>query len=148
MADYGLYKPSIENVERVRTPDVWPASVLIGTAVSTATLWTPAAGKRFRILGFEFQLPLSTTLAAAGILTQSLLDDASPTPFVFEDYLPNATPANAIGDNHTTIRLPGNGYLSLAKGNVLTVSLSAQLATGRIRWMVFGTEETDGQILI
>lgn len=124
-----------------RTPTVWPNAVF-ATAAGDTTLWTPASGKKFRLLWFMMQLPLGTTMAAAGTLTQILKDGATQIgPFVFSDYLPNTTPTNAIGDNHTTIILPGNGYLSSTVNNALVVNLSAALTAGGARWCVAGTEE-------
>jgi len=125
--------------DRARTPTTF--RTVAATAAGDTALWTPAAGKRFRLMGYVISLTANVTLAVADILTVSLVDGATPTAFVHDFYVPATVsvpfgasvvgPAGAIG----------NGYLSQAVGNTLSVRLSAGLATGRVRVIAWGTEE-------
>lgn len=103
-----------------------PANKIIPIfAVVTAetTLWTPAAGKRFRLLGYS----LSSATTASAI---TLRDNTAGPTFMF---IPN----QALGVPVTSPDL-GNGYLSLTANNVLTALGGAgQILSG----FLFGTEE-------
>jgi hypothetical protein len=88
------------------------------------TLWTPPAGKRFRLMGYQ----LTATGAAGNVV---LKDNTAGTT------IPLTLAFGAIG---STITSPpfGNGFLSAAAGNVLTATGQAsQVLSGYL----FGTEE-------
>lgn len=92
-------------------------AVTSGTAVA---VWTPAAGKSFRLLGFVVSLTVggsvifkdgATEFARTGLL-------AANSAFQFPSF--------------------GNGYLSLLPNNALNIDVSA---TGSVSGFVFGYEE-------
>lgn len=102
-------------------PTTWTdlAVVALGSIV---TVWTPATGKKFRLLGFSISVS-----AAANVL----LEDNAAATFIFR------TP-KLVADTPYTFILPGRGYLSTAANNVLKATSSAAAnGTGTF----FGTEE-------
>ena len=107
--------------DRQRTPSIFKtrtdASVTANTPVA---LWTPAAGKKFRVMGGQL------SLAVAG---QIILKDGTTEILRSPQLVAGAT---------WTIPAIGNGILSAAANNVLNVDTTA---TGNIGGFVFGTEE-------
>ena len=104
-----------------RTPSVFKplAAVLI---TSQTTIWTPASGKKFRLMGFVI-----TQGVLAGNIT--LKDNTSGTTILVIPSTPVGQPLN----------VPlGNGILSAAANNVLTATGSA---TETISGFCYGTEE-------
>lgn len=121
--------------EWVRTPNIFK-SVGANTAAATA-VWTPAAGKKFRLMGGVIT-SASAALAAAALTTLTLLDSAAAITLAFDIWVPitplNTTPCIAFD-------LKPNGYLSAVANNVLNATLTANLLSGQIRVTVWGTEE-------
>jgi len=107
--------------DRLRTPTVFKSlnALAIG---SEATIWTPAAGKKFRLMGYNLM-----TGTAAGSIT--LKDNTAGTTILI---IPNATNGVPIQDSL------GNGILSAAANNVLTAT---GVATETLTGYVYGTEE-------
>jgi hypothetical protein len=108
--------------ERWRNPNVFksPSAVVI---TSETTIWTPGAGKKFRLMG--------------GVITQGVVTGA----ITFKDNTAGATiiiiPPNTIGVA-IAFALGGNGFLSAAANNVLTATgASTETVTG----FLFGCEE-------
>jgi hypothetical protein len=111
-----------QTLTRVRSPNKFISlnSVVI---TSETTIWTPAAGKKFRLMGFV----LTGGVAAGNIV---LKDNTGGSTIL-------VIPVGTIG---ATIASPpmGNGIFSAAAGNVLTATgASTQTLSG----YVFGTEE-------
>lgn len=108
--------------ERWRNPNVFKSlSAVVVTAETT--IWTPAAGKKFRLMGYILSQGVAT-----GAVT--LKDNTAGSTI-------HIIPQNTIG---VYIVSPGfgNGQLSAAANNVLTATgASTETLTG----MVFGTEE-------
>lgn len=106
----------------VRTPNVFK-NVSAVVITSETTVWTPAAGKKFRLMGFVI-----TQGVAAGAIT--LKDNTAGTTILV---IPQHTLAAALASPPM-----GNGILSAAAGNVLTATgASTETITGYF----FGTEE-------
>jgi hypothetical protein len=104
IADVHVYKPSSGALthERLRTMDTLKAiDNLVVTGGVDTTIWTPAAGKRFRLLAWCLQFSLAQTYR---------LKEESTTIIGI----------NGGGDKPTNF-LPGNGYLSLAADNRLRI---------------------------
>ena len=59
-------------------------------ANGTTALWTPATGKRFRIMGYDFQITGNATQTVAGLFTVTLLDGATDIQMTHTLYVPNA----------------------------------------------------------
>jgi hypothetical protein len=101
--------------------DIPVTAVVAGTPV---TLWTPGAGKKFRLLGWA----LSLSVAGSVIL----LDNAAGA------FIPGGrTPLMAAGVGLVQPPMP-NGFLSAVANNVLKADVSA---SGNIQGFVYGTEE-------
>lgn len=108
--------------DRARTPIVFKnLSAVVVT--SETTVWTPAAGKKFRLMGF---------ILAQGVATGAVtLKDNTAGTTIF------TIPANTVGVAFISPSM-GNGILSAAANNVLTATgASTETLTG----VIFGTEE-------
>jgi hypothetical protein len=109
---------------RVRTASVFrqfaATAIVAGTGL---VVWTPAAGKRFRLMGWL----LSTNTVADLILC----DNAVGAPFA-------RTGPQQINTGVASPPNMGNGFLSAAANNVLRLDVSVAATVGG---MVFGTEE-------
>lgn len=94
-------------------------SVLIS---SETTLWTPAAGKKFRFLGYKIAVTVSTG--------NILLKDGIGGPTIF------IIPAQSVGVEFSADL--GDGILSIAANNPLrAIGSSLQLLSG----VIYGVEE-------
>lgn len=96
--------------------------VSLTAATTETTIWTPTTGKKFRLMGFIL------TVGAASTLT-------------FKDNTAGTTIAVARGTTDVPIITPGtwgNGLLSAAANNVLTVTRGT---SATLDGVVFGTEE-------
>lgn len=125
--------------EPLRTPSAFKTASV--TTAAATTLWTPVAGKRFRIMGFVIQLTNNAAAALAAVNTLTLLDGGSATGFAFDFYVPAAAGTLAGDSAIVAVMLPGNGYLSSAINNVLTATLSAGLTAGNYRINLIGCDE-------
>lgn len=122
VADFGLLFNGA-SWDRQRTPSVFKPILNVAVVAGTpAVVWTPAAGKKFRLMG------LALSLSVAGFL--SLDDGVSVLDLV---RLP-AMPAGQGIDVETF----GNGLLAALANNTLRVDVSAN---GNVNGMVWGTEE-------
>lgn len=124
--------------EQMRTANTYKTGV--ATASGSTALWTPATGKKFRLMGYDMQITSNATQAVAGVLVASLYDGTTATAFAHSIYVPSAAgQANFFFDSgwHDL----SNGYLSLAANNALNINLSSTLATGEVRFVVMGCEE-------
>lgn len=113
-----LYNGSTQDLPR--TPNVFKAiTVAIGTEV---TIWTPAAGKKFRLMGFVLAL------------------DTAADTITFRDNTAGTILVNVRAAQNATVSSPpmGNGILSAAANNVLTATGGV---ANNLRGFVFGTEE-------
>lgn len=117
-----IYNYNGASWDRQRTPVVF--KILNAVVItSETTIWTPTAGKKFRLMGY--------------VLTQGVATGA----VILKDNTAGATiyiiPPNTIGVVIPQANL-GNGILSAAANNVLTATgASTETLTG----VVFGTEE-------
>ena len=122
--------------DRVRIANIF--HTVIATALGSTPVWTPTAGKSFRLMGYT--IDVAGTMAATGVNTIKLEDGAT----VIKNHLANCiqTPTASIsgGADHIQANL-GQGQLSAAAGNVLNVNLSVAMATGGVAVNVWGCEE-------
>jgi hypothetical protein len=125
--------------QSVRTPSIF--KTVTATAVGNTTVWTPAAGKKFRLMRYRIEITNNASLAAAGIETIQLTDGAGGTVIdAFSAFVNNAA-ATIMGAYTSEWMDLGNGYLSAAANNLLVVNLGTALATGVVRVTAVGTEE-------
>lgn len=109
--------------EMLRTPNKF---VPINAAVINpeVAIWTPPAGKKFRLMGIYF---------AEGVLTGAItLRDGTGGTIIFR------LPAITV-NTPTLLLLPGNGILSSTAANPLTATGAGAGET--LDGTVFGTEE-------
>lgn len=125
--------------QRQRTPAVFKSAAFGGGG--SGALWTPAAGKKFRLMGYEITLTEDATLAVAADISVTLRDVAATIGLRHDLFVPAIAVAGIGG--FTTGWIPlGNGYLSTAANNVLNVNFSgAALVTGTWTVLGIGTEE-------
>lgn len=120
-------------VEPLRTPTTFKHH---GGDVGNTDEWTPAAGKKVRILGGNFILSKEAT--CAGAFTVFLRDNATT---IFEIDVSNAA-LTAIGSvTFIPFNFPQNGYLSALADNVIKIATSASLTAGTFSVNLWGTEE-------
>lgn len=104
-----------------RTPVVFKTLAAVSvTAATPVAGWTPAAGKKFRLMGFM----LSLSVAGAVILKDGA------TELIRTCLMPAGAGLASPG--------LGNGILSAAANNVLNLDVTA---TGTVTGFLFGTEE-------
>lgn len=115
-----LVATDAENEEKLRTPIVFKSFDLV-TATAETTLWTPAAGKKFRLMGLILTTSAVTTLK---------FRDGTGGTIVFQIGSGANVPLNPCD--------MGNGILSALANNLLTVTRSI---TAVLVGTVWGTEE-------
>ena len=109
------------------TPFVFkPIKAVSITAATPVAVWTPTAGKRFRLLGFCV-LP---TVANVGIL----FEDATGGTNEFLRFPPTA----AVATSQVQVNLGLYGYLSTTVNNALFLDVTI---TSTVSGYVYGTEE-------
>lgn len=120
----GFSNASGSGWDRVRLASVIKTVAAVAiTAGTGATIWTPAAGKKFRLMGWS----LSVSAGASLIFGDNLVGTV-----ILRTELQAAA---GISQNPHGF---GNGYLSAAANNVLKLDATA---TATVSGYVFGTEE-------
>jgi len=123
--------------DRLRTPNVFKTAD--ASAAGNTTVWTPAAGKKFRLMKLLLSIDGTATLAVAGSELITFNDSGTAIGVGFRVAL-----AAAAVTSDTDVVIPydmGNGYLSSAADNLLQINLGTALNAGNIRVSVMGTEE-------
>lgn len=135
-----LYNPATNNSENQRTPTTWKISG--GLASGTVVIWTPAANKRYRVMGVSVAIGSGATLAAAGDLVLTWDDQGAPL-FRMRASLPVTGSVPSIaGGLLLTWNLPGNGYLAPSTANSLRLGIATALTgSSQLDAMAWGTEE-------
>lgn len=107
------------------------------TAAGSTTIWTPTAGKRFRLMGLI--ITLSKDAACAGAEIINILDGGT-TIMAF-----NISSAALVATGNEIvigpINFPANGYLSTAVNNLLRLNLGGALTAGSCAVNAWGCEE-------
>lgn len=124
--------------QRLRTPNTF--KTVSATAVGNTAVWTPAAGKKFRLMRYMIQVTGNAAQATGGIFTVDLQDATTSTNITHSFFVPGTAGTSLAGLSTDWVDL-GNGTLSSATNNVLNVNLSAALTSGVVRVVVCGTEE-------
>lgn len=129
-----------------RTPIVFKTASIAATSTTTASnpIWTPTAGKKFRLMRFQITAQ-GLAATATGVVTVSLVDSATGITVGTYDVDVPAVASVVSGVNQISggwIDI-GNGYPSLVANNVLNFGISAAGAgtVGTYRINVCGTEE-------
>lgn len=128
------------NFDRVRYPKIF--KTVVATTSGNTALWTPAAGKKFRLMRYLVSVPYNAASAAPGNLLVDLLDAAASIAQTHTLFIP-ATGQTTGGPPiyHSGWIDLGNGILSATANNVLNINLNAAFAAGVVRVLCCGTEE-------
>lgn len=126
------------NWDRKRTPKIFKTVTV--TAAGSTAVWTPAAGKKFRLMGYSIEVTGNAIQAVGGNFEAVFLDAATAIGAGSSWYIPAAA-LNVFGSDGGKPFELGNGYLSTLANNALNINLSAALTGGEIRVNVWGTEE-------
>lgn len=110
------------------------------TANSNQTIWTPATGKRFRLLGYAIDVTGDANVASATHVTISLTDSGTLFGLSHSVYIPASGTVNG-NLAQWAWDLGGIGYLSSTVGNSLQLLPATALTAGLIRVRVQGVEE-------
>lgn len=124
--------------DALRTPT--KLKTVTATAAGNTALWTPAAGKKFRLMRLIVMVTANASFAVAGLEEVTLQDSATDVGFGVSFFVPGAAGA-LVGEQNSGWLDLGNGFLSSTANNVLNVNLGTALATGEIRVFAVGTEE-------
>jgi len=110
------------------------------TTTATPTVWTPASGKKFRILGCSVVATVKTVLATgAGAGELCLLDNAVTAPVLA---LAGWSATQAAGTSVTlTTLFPYPGIVSTTADNVLKLGFLTSAADGVTSGLTIGTGE-------
>ncbi len=112
----------------------------VASASGNTALWTPATGKKFRLMRYCISMSGQAILAVGGLLTVKLTDGATDIAQNWRFFVP-ALSVGAIGGVFSPWVDLGNGILSGAANNVLNINLSAALTGGVINVICAGREE-------
>jgi hypothetical protein len=131
-------------MQAVAEPNVFKTAQ--ANANGNTALWTPAAGKKFRLMRLLVEVPPNCIMAARGVVTISFQDGATPINLAFDVWLGQTAPVEAAATIPPTLFTTdwidlGQGVLSSAANNVLNINLSAALTGGNVRVTACGTEE-------
>lgn len=122
----------------VRQPNFFKTAS--ATASGNTALWTPTAGKKFRLMRFMVQITGNATTAAGAVVTVSFQDAAAAMNIATDSFIPTAALTAADDFVSPWVDL-GNGFLSAAANNILNINLSSALTAGNVRVTCCGTEE-------
>ena len=124
-----------------RVPDTF--KTVSASASGDTAVWTPASGKKFRLLRVLVTVTSNASQSSGGVMAIALGDDTTPINLTFDVYVPTTevTTGGAPLFSSGWIDLGPTGILSALADNPLNVSLAAALATGACRVIVAGTEE-------
>ena len=111
------------------------------THIGNTPIWSPASGKKFRLLKYQIESTMNVSQVNQGVLTISFQDGTNPISLAHDVYVPSTARVVNISYSSGWIDLGGTGFLSVAANNVLSVNLSEALTAGNFRINVAGTEE-------
>lgn len=129
--------------DRWRLPSVFRTAT--ATAAGNTAVWTPPAGKKFRLMRYRLVVTGNAAQAAGGTFNIELRDGASNV--VSGSNLPAESVAVPVAAGSAGVLLDtgwcdlGNGLLGTTAAQALNVNLSAALTGGAVRVYVAGTEE-------
>lgn len=121
------------------TPNVFKNST-VPLGAGAHTIWTPASGKRIRLLGFDFEISNDATLAVAG--DNSITVQETGGVIIHRFIASVGATASTVPGQITYQFIPGEaGYLSIAPDNILSLLFNTAFITGSIVANAWGMEE-------
>lgn len=127
------------HIDGVRTPTIF--KTVQATASGNTAVWTPTAGKKFRLMRYRITLTENAIRAAAGVITVQFEDSATLIGAADDVWVNTTAPTGSACQFVSPWIDLGNGILSAASNDVLNINLSAALTAGNFRIDVCGTEE-------
>ena len=123
--------------DRRRTPAIFKTTQAV--AVGLTPVWTPQAGKKFRLMKYQIILTDNAAADQSGVITLSFSDAATNLSISHDFFVPASVGSGSeyVGP---WVDLE-NGILSSVANNVLNAVLSSPLRAGNFRINVCGTEE-------
>ena len=134
-----MYNPATNSYEIQRTPTKYKTALV--TASGNTAIWTPSAGKKFRLLGYVAQVTGNSILGTAAVVDCDFREGNTSIGHAFSAFIPLLSLGSLGGAPPIPYNFPGNGYLATTADAVLNLNLSSALTGGGIRVSVFGTEE-------
>jgi hypothetical protein len=123
-----------------RTPAVF--KTVSATAAGNTALWTPTAGKKFRLMRYIVEVTSNANLAAGAVEVISMQDSAADIAQTHSVWIPTTSVTTGAPPLFVSGWIDlGNGILSASANNVLNVNLGTALAAGAVRVTCCGTEE-------
>lgn len=121
--------------QRARGENIFHNTLIVGIGGTTA-VWTPAAGKKFRLMGYA--VSVAATLAAAAPVLIKFQDGAGAIILQLQ-----VSVQTALGQDSQPSQRLGDGILSALANNALNIvtNNAAAFVTGGIAVNVWGTEE-------
>lgn len=126
-------------VDRQRVSNVFKTVTTASTG--NTTVWTPAGGKKFRLMRYCIMIPANAVAAVAAVLEITLNDSGTALNLGHSVFIPSAAGTTFQNDFITPWFDLGNGALSGAANNLLQINLSFALTGGEVRILTAGTEE-------
>jgi hypothetical protein len=119
--------------DRIRVASVFKN--IVATAAGNTAVWTPAAGTKFRLMGYT--ISVAGILAATAVQTIQLRDGATT---VIDRRAATVTATTPTGDSQLAADF-GQGQLSALANNVLNINLGSAMTGGGVYVNAWGTEE-------
>lgn len=126
-------------VKLVRNVEVF--KTVTATAAGSTTLWTPAAGKKFRLMRFRIETTADVASSGGAEIDAIFYDNLTALNMAHSFYAPAAAVTTGYGSIGTPWVDLGNGILSSGINSPLMINLSAALTSGKVRVIAVGTEE-------
>lgn len=126
--------------DRLYAPNIFKS--VQATASGDTAVWTPTAGKKFRLQRFKIVVPANAAISGGGVvLTVKLRDSTTDMTVTHDVFIPQTAVTTTVGGFVSGWIDLGNGILSAVANNVLNVNLSSTLTTGNVRVIACGVEE-------
>jgi len=130
-----LYNSVAERLELQRTATHVFSSPI--NAAGYTTIWTPAVGKKFRLMGYSYYLQSTATWASAAYYIH-IRDSTTVLDTIWQSLAACTGPPGVLQE---TVRFPGNGILSATIVNPLRIYLLGVMTAGQLWFKCWGTEE-------
>jgi hypothetical protein len=112
------------------------------TSSGNTAVWTPAAGRKFRLMCVGIDVTSNAAQSTGGVFTIKLEDGSTVIPGMLWSVFVPSTAGTAAGEAlEVPVACYANGFLSSTANNVLNVNLSAALTAGSVTVRAYGTDE-------
>jgi hypothetical protein len=130
---------AVPTLQTLRTPNIFRTAK--ATATGTQAIWTPATGKKFRLMRFKIQITADSAQTTGADVDFDLQDGATSLNLTHTVFIPTAAATVLAGYYESGWIDIGNGYLSTAANNVLNLVFTAVGFAGTVRVITAGNEE-------